>query len=311
VGWRPILGPKMRAATDRKFETTPERLKRGEYLVEHVSACFGCHTQFDAKHGALAYTKPKGSGSVFIDEPNFKVVAPNITPDPQTGIGNWTDDEVARAIREGVTRDGRALFPGMPYQNFHDMSDEDLASIVVYLRSMPAVNNDPGTTQLPFPVSRLINSAPQPVTRSVPQPSPSDPVAYGKYLVGAVGVCSDCHTPLDKHGQPIKGMYLAGGNIFTDSGHAVATANITPDPTGISYYDENLFVSMMRTGNVKARKLDAMMPTALFSGMTDDDLKSIFAYLRTIPPVKHHLDNTDPPTLCKIDGNMHGLGNQN
>jgi hypothetical protein len=311
VGWRPFLGPRTRPVTDRKFEATPERLNRGEYLVEHVSLCFGCHTQFDAKNGTVTFTKPKGSGSKMTEQGSFVIVAPNITPDPQTGLGSWTDDEIARAIREGVSRDGHTLFPMMPYQNFRHMSDEDIASVVVYLRSIPAANNNAGRTQVPFPVSRLINGAPEPVTAPVPQPNPDDAVNYGKYLVSAVGDCDGCHTPRDAHGQAIPGMDLGGGNIFTDSGHAVATANITPDPSGIAYYDENLFVNVMRTGVVKARKLDPMMPTTLFSGMTDHDLKAIFAYLRTVPPAKHRVDNTEPPTHCRIDGQMHGGGDKN
>jgi mono/diheme cytochrome c family protein len=312
VGWRPIIGPRKRTVTERRFEATPERLKRGEYLVEHVSLCYGCHTSFDAKGKEVPQLLgAKGTGRVMADQGGFRVVAPNITPDPETGIGKWTDDELARAIREGIARDGRALFPMMPYRSFRNMSDEDLASVIVYLRSQPGAHNDPGKTQLPFPVSRLINSAPQPVTTAVSASNPANPVAYGKYLVTAVGVCGDCHTPRDQHGQPMAAMQLAGGNIFDESGRAVASANITPDPSGISYYDEAMFVQVMRTGLVKGRKLNVMMPTWAFAGLTDQDLQAIYAYLRTIPPAHHRIDNTEKPSLCKIDGQMHGLGEMN
>ncbi|HYL94616.1 MAG TPA: c-type cytochrome [Terriglobales bacterium] len=311
VGWRPIIGPRKRQVTSRQFQATPERLKRGEYLVEHVSLCYGCHTTFDAKDKDMPQLlAAKGSGRVMVDQGGFRVVAPNITPDLETGIGKWTDDELARAIREGIARDGRALFPIMPYHSFSHMADEDLASIIVYLRSQPPAHNNPGTTHIPFPVSRLINSAPQPVG-TVAAPDPSNAVAYGKYLVTAVGVCGDCHTPRDQHGQSIAGMYLAGGNIFDESGKAVASANITPDPSGISYYDETMFVRVMRTGSVKGRKLNVMMPTWAFDGMTDQDLKDIYAYLRSIPPAHHRIDNTEKPSLCKIDGQMHGMGAMN
>jgi mono/diheme cytochrome c family protein len=311
VGWRPFIGPQKRALTARHFEPTPARLKRGEYLVEHISLCYGCHTAFDAKdRDTPQFLEAKGAGRVMADQGDFRVVAPNITPDPETGIGNWTDDELARAIREGIGRDGRALFPMMPYKSFRHMSDEDLASVIVYLRSQPPAHHDPGKTHLPFPVSRLINSAPQPVT-TVAAPDSANPVAYGKYLVTAVGVCGDCHTPRDSHGQPIAGMSMAGGNIFDDSGHPVASANITPDPSGISYYDEALFVRVMRTASVKGRKLNVMMPTWAFNGLSDQDLKAIYAYLRTLPPVRHRIDNTEKPSLCKIDGQMHGMGEMN
>ena len=308
VGWRPVIGPRKRSLTDRRFQPTPERLKRGEYLVEHVSLCYGCHTDFDAKGKDVPQLlEAKGAGRVMADEGGFRVVAPNITPDPETGIGNWTDDELARAIREGVARDGRALFPMMPYRSFRHMSDEDLASIIVYLRAQPPAHHNPGITHLPFPVSRLINSAPEPVS-TVAAPDTANAVAYGKYLVTAAGICGDCHTPRDAHGQPIEGMYMAGGNIFAEGGTPVATANITPDASGISYYDEGLFVQMMHTGTVKGRKLNVMMPTWAFNGMTDQDLKAIYAYLRTIPPARQRIDNTEKPSLCKIDGQMHGMG---
>jgi mono/diheme cytochrome c family protein len=312
VGWRPVFGPKKRALTDRHFESTPARLQRGEYLVENVSLCFGCHTPFDAKgRDVPLFTAAKGSGQTLADKDGFKVVAPNITPDPDTGIGRWTDDELARAIREGIGRDGRALFPMMPYGNFRNMSDDDLASIIVYLRAQKPVRNVPGKTKLPFPVSRLINTAPQPVNAPVPAPDGSNAVAYGKYLAGAVGDCNGCHTPRDNHGQAIPHMDLAGGNLFPESGVTVASANLTPDPSGIAYYDEATFIEVMRTGHVRGRKLNVMMPWWAFKNMTDADLKAIYAYLRTLPPVRHRIDNTETATLCPIDGQKHGLGNKN
>lgn len=311
VGWRPILGPRKRALTTRHFGPTPERLKRGEYIVEHLALCYGCHTAFDAKGKNMPqFLEAKGAGRIMADQGDFRVVAPNITPDPETGIGNWTDDELARAIREGISRDGRALFPMMPYKTFSHMSDEDLASVIVYLRSQPAARHQLPKTHLPFPVSRLINNAPQPVT-TMAAPDPSNTVAHGQYLVAGAGICGECHTPRDSHGQPVAGMYMAGGNIFDEGGRAVASANITPDPSGISYYDQALFLQMMHTGSVRGRKLDVMMPTWAFGGLNDQDLKAIYAYLRTIPPAHHRIDNAEKPSLCKIDGQMHGMGELN
>ena len=113
VGWRPFLGPKTRAMTDRKFEATPERLKRGTYVAEHLAACTDCHTPFEtAPGGSENMLHKKGSGQIF-PLPGFPgtLVAPNITPDPETGVGKWTDDELARAIREGVDREGQHAFP--------------------------------------------------------------------------------------------------------------------------------------------------------------------------------------------------------
>ena len=153
IGWRPLIGAKKRAVTDRKFEVTPARLARGKYLVDGVNGCFGCHTDADwSKPGAPPVEGREGSGHIWSDQDMPWLVSPNITPDKETGAGNWTDDTLARAIREGIGHDGRALFPMMPYRHYREMSDEDLASIIVYLRSVPPVKNQLPATQ---PVSTL------------------------------------------------------------------------------------------------------------------------------------------------------------
>jgi predicted HAD superfamily phosphohydrolase len=106
-------------------------------------------------------------------------------------------------------------------------------------------------------------------------------------------------------------MDFAGAMIFKGPWGEVASANITPDATGISYYDENLFVESMRTGFVHARKLNQIMPWSIFRNLTGEDLNAMFAYLRTLKPVSHRVDNTEPPALCKLCGMRHGLGGQN
>lgn len=311
IGWRPIIGAKARPLTDRKFERTPERMARGKYLVESVMGCLGCHSLADAslpgappKHGA------EGGGVSWAEAGIPWLVAPNITPDAETGAGNWTDDQLARAIREGIGHDGRALFPIMPYQNYRQMSDEDLASVIVYLRSMPPVRNQLPQTKIPFPLSRLIQGVPQPVEGAVAQPDVSTPVKRGQYLV-TISSCADCHTPINERGERLPGMDFAGGFVQKGPAGEVASANITPDATGISYYDEALFLDVMHTGNVKARKLNPLMPWVIYKGMTDDDLKAIFAYLRTVKPIKHLVDNTEPPTPCKLCHYKHGFGERN
>lgn len=314
VGWRPIIGPKTRSVDkNKKFEVTQARLERGKYITEVTANCALCHTTFDVKNrdeGVLTGAKFSGNPK-FFDMGEFFLATPNITPDPETGIGSWTDDEIARAIREGVSRDGHTLFPAMPYGNFKNMSDEDIASVVVYLRSMQPVKHQVPRSKLPFPLSKLINNAPQPVTVAVPEPNRNDKVAYGKYVATAIGDCNECHTPRNDKGQPLPGMEFGGGNMFTESGKKVATANLTPDPTGISYYDEAQFMETLHTGAVKGRKLDPMMPWWSYRHMTDDDMKAVFAFLRSLPPAKHRIDNNEPPTKCKIDGNEHGMGDKN
>ncbi len=310
VGWRPIIGPKVRKLTDRKFESTPARLERGAHLVR-TTGCYFCHSPHQGNNPGQAVLPGRefsGEEEPYRDLPG-RVFAPNLSPDPETGAGNWTDDQFARAIREGIGHDGRALFPMMPYRNFRHMSDEDLASIVVYIRSVPPVRNPLPQTKLIFPVNYLIRSAPQPLRESVPQPDTSDKVQWGKYLLLRSG-CGDCHTPAIK-GQDIQGMTLAGGTTLSSPAGTATAANLTPDPTGISYYDEALFIEVLRTGRVKARQLNPTMPYSETKYMTDDEIQAVFAYLRSIPPVKHRVDNSLPPTFCKLCQTKHGAGDQN
>jgi len=238
-----------------------------------------------------------------------RIVAANITPDRETGAGTWTDDQLARAIREGIGHDGRALFPMMPYQNFRHMSDEDLASLIVYMRTLPPAHHELPPTNIIFPVKYLIRAVPGPVTEAVSSPDPSDRLKWGKYLV-TMANCGECHTAMVR-GNAIPGLEYGGGFLLDGAWGVVASANITPDASGISYYDEALFLQVMRTGYVKARKLAPIMPVAEFKDLTDDDLKAMFAYLQTLKPVKHRVDNTLPPTYCKLCRHKHGGGDQN
>ena len=140
VGWRPVIGAKKRALTSRKFEVTPGRMRRGDYLVHAVMHCMGCHSKRDFKATPPVLLSKEGAGAVIFEEGSFRLVAPNITSDLETGIGKWSDDAIARAIREGIAVDGNALFPVMPYEHFRHLSDEDVASIVVLLRSVPSLS---------------------------------------------------------------------------------------------------------------------------------------------------------------------------
>lgn len=310
IGWRPIIGPRARTLTDQKFAATPARLVRGQYLVDSVLGCIGCHSEQDfSKPGAPPVANRRGAGLVWAATDTPWLVAPNITPDKETGAGNWSDDTLARAIREGIGHDGRALYPIMPYLSFQAMSDEDLAAVIVYIRSLAPVRNQLPATRIPFPSNFLTNDVPQPVTVPVPPPDQSTPVARGAYLV-RMGTCADCHTPQEK-GRPVEGMGFAGGLVLTGPTGKVASSNITPDASGISYYDENLFIRAMHEGRVGARTLNATMPWSFFAQMTDDDLKAVFAYLRTLKPVKHRVDNTVPSTYCKKCRQTHGLGDTN
>jgi len=310
IGWRPLIGPRARAVNGQHFEATAARLERGQYLVNSVMGCLGCHSDADtSKPGAPPIESRLGAGTRWADTDTPWVIAPNITPDKETGAGNWSDDTLARAVREGVGHDGRALFPIMPYRSYRSMSDEDLASVIVYIRALKPVRNQLPGIKIPFPLNFLINEVPQPLSEPVPSPDQSTPTARGAYLV-KMGACADCHTPQEK-GQAIPGLDFAGGFVLKHQTGTVASANITPDASGIAYYDEALFVRSMHEGQVGARRLNAVMPWWFYGKMTDDDLKAVYAYLRTLKPIKHRVDNAVPPTDCKLCRTKHGLGDNN
>jgi len=303
IGWRPFLGPRARAVTGRQFERTPARLERGRYLVQGLLGCESCHSEKQwTQHGAPIVPGKELAGQV-LPLPGLPgtLVAANLTPDSETGSAKWSDDEIARSIREGIGHDGRTIFPIMPYEAYRGLSDEDLASVVVFLRSVTPLRNPLPQTQVQFPVNYLVRSAPEPVTEAVTGPDPKDRVATGKYYVS---VGCGCHSA-------VQNLPFGGGETLKGPFGEATSANISPDPSGISYYDEATFVTALRTGYVGARKLNSIMPFGEFKNLTDDDLNAIFAYLRTVSPVKHRVDNTLPPTYCKVCKHTHGGGDQN
>ena len=298
-------GLKARPLTDVKFESTPERIARGKYLAEGASHCFLCHSVRDwSKPGAPPVESMKGAGSIMISEEGFMLAAPNITPDVETGAGTWTDDMFARAIREGVGHDGRPLFPLMRYEAFRNFTDEDIASVVVYLRTLPPVKNKLPKRKLPVPVQKMIVHIPVPVSKTAPEPDFSNALERGKYLV-EVGDCAGCHTSWD---TPLKPGFLGGGMHFEIPFDTAFSVNITPDKSGL-FYDEDTFLSVIKTG--KGGTLHSLMPWIAVRNYSDDDLRVIYQYLRTIKPVRHYIDNHSEPTYCKLCGQMHGLGNMN
>jgi len=144
ISWLALRKPASRPASTEKIEATPARVARGEYLVEHVSDCLGCHSDHLDTFGYPVKPGTEGQGGFIFDRnlgfPGV-VAAQNITSDPADGLGNWTDGEVLRAIREGVDRKGDALFPMMPYQHLRHMSDDDAKAVVAYLRTLKPVHN--------------------------------------------------------------------------------------------------------------------------------------------------------------------------
>lgn len=145
IGWRPIIGPRRRTLTARQFESTPLRLARGKYLVQNVTLCILCHSEHNFKAPGAPVIEGALLAGAHIEEEGLPgdVYSANLTPDPETGAGGWSDDQWARAIREGIGHDGRALFPMMPYEHFRSMSDEDLAAVIVYLKTVPQGETSP------------------------------------------------------------------------------------------------------------------------------------------------------------------------
>src|ERR1041385_8502103 len=167
--------PESAPPSNIKVDMSPARVERGKFLFQVMADCDGCHSQRDfTRFGGPVVESGRGRGFVFPPQMGLPgtVVAPNITPDPETGIGRWTDGEKIRAIREGVGRDGRALFPMMPYTNYRKMSDEDAQKLVAYMNTLAPVRNPLPITVMRFPVSLMIKGVPAPAG-SVPPPDPA------------------------------------------------------------------------------------------------------------------------------------------
>lgn len=261
-----------------------------------------CHSKHrDDLYGWPAIPATYGQGGFSFDQklglPGV-IQAQNITSDPETGIGSWTDGEVMRAIREGVARNGRALFPMMPYEQLRALSDEDTRSVVVYLRSLPPIKKAIPDPVLDFPVSLLVRLSPQPVDGPVPDVKQEDHLALGKYLV-TISSCVVCHTN-QVRGRPVKGMEYAGGWVLEMPWGRLVTPNITPDPeTGIGNMTKEAFIGRVKSfaslGEVPAPKArNTIMPWLEFAHMPEEELGAIYDYLRTVPPVKNKIENVFP-----------------
>lgn len=268
-------------------DTSPEGVAHGEYLVRHVIGCGGCHGE-----GAAADDSPEaiiehvlnapltGSFLEVQDGPiSFVFAPPNLTPDDETGLGTWTDAEIARAIREGLGKDGVALVI-MPSSEFHGMSDEDVADIVGYLRSLEPVRNDIPPVDGNAPAKGLIalgafgpRPLGEPITEPVLAPQ-AGTVEYGEYLMSFAS-CTLCH-----------GESLSGSTEPQVEGQPNA-ANLTPGGELAGWTEED-FLTTLRTGvNPAGRELDGVaMPWEIFKDMTDEDLGSIFMYLQTLPALE-------------------------
>jgi uncharacterized protein (TIGR02246 family) len=316
VGYLYLRKPAQAQPSAIRVRRTPERIARGRFIFEVLADCDGCHSQRDfTRVGGPVVPSGRGRGNVLsalVKGLPGTVVAPNITPDPETGIGAWTDGEKIRAIREGVDRNGRALFPMMPYAGFRNMSDDDVESLVAYLDTLPSICYPLPATTLDFPVGLMIKSEPRPAS-GVAQPNHADRVQYGEYLVTVAG-CGHCHTPTDR-GQPVPGKLFAGGQVFATAMGTVVSANLTPDnETGIGRWSARYFLQKFEdyrdyatAGPPKLAGPDAftLMPWLSLSRLPAEDLDAIYAYLRTVKPVSNAVDTH--PEAAALSTPLHKL----
>ncbi len=280
-------------------DMSPERVERGRYIFTSIAHCDSCHSEHEyTKLGAPVKADRRGVGQVMpIKDLPGRIVASNITPDPQTGIGTWTDGEKIRAIREGISKNGHMLFPLMPYGNYRYMSDDDVESLVAYLNSLPAVRNEMPKTEVAFPVSMFVKSAPRPVEGKITAPKPGDGDRYGEYLV-TLASCEECHTPMVR-GEPDTSMRYAGGRVFATPYGTVVSANITSDPeTGIGKWEFQRFYDRVQsyrqyhateTPDAGPDKF-TLMPWHGLAGLSDQDLTAIFGYIKGRAPIVHKVE---------------------
>jgi len=260
----------------------PALLDRGRYLVETAAFCGACHTT-RGSNGQLLPGMELAGGRVFAER-GFHAVAPNITPDPETGVGRWSDAEVAAAIRDGRRPDGSIIGPPMPLALYHGISDRDLAAMVAYLRTVPPVQHAvTERSTYPFPLVPY-----DPTVASVLDPPADDPVARGAYLAGPVSHCMDCHTP-PLPGERRDWSRMGVGGVPLEGPWGVVLArNITSSKEyGIGGWSDEQIIRAITTGvSADGRRLLPPMGgrASVWARLTERDLHDIVAYLRSLPP---------------------------
>jgi mono/diheme cytochrome c family protein len=276
--------PEIAASTDSAV------VARGQYLVRTAVNCAMCHGDTTRQADRNRGDDVPLSGGFHWDIPPGTFYARNITPDPETGIGSFEDKAIARALRHGVGNDGRALLPFMELQG---LTDEDLTAVISYLRTQPPVQN-------PIPAHRynLLGSVVKATVLANPVGPEHPPTATsprgatlenGRYLAESVSLCWACHTQRDPATGQITGPRYGGATGFvekTGDAYTWSPPNLTSDPetgrTGRMSEDE--FVARFRAGRVIP---GSPMPWQSLGRMEEDDLRAIYRYLKSLPPVKN------------------------
>lgn len=270
-------------------------IKRGEYLANHVAACFSCHADRDwSKYSGPAKVGTRGSGGQAWTKETTgfpgKIYATNISP---AAYKNVSDSEFLRAITAGMAPDDTPLFPTMPYRLYGRAGLDDMGAITSYLRTIPAVEQTFPERELSGPLPLLVRAMPMEPIFEEPSGAPGS-AKYGEYLAN-LAMCTFCHSQ-DKRGELLPGLEHAGDKPFQlPSGGTVYSSNITPDKeTGIGNWTADAFVTRFKafTPQVVAQtsiapgEKNSPMPWADFSGMSDEDLRAIFAFLQEKPAVR-------------------------
>ncbi|MBC7920651.1 MAG: c-type cytochrome [Ferruginibacter sp.] len=289
------------------IKATAARIERGRYLANHVSVCLDCHSTRDWRRFSgppVPGTLGKG-GDRFGPEMGFPgtFYARNITP---AGVGRWTDGELFRAITAGVDRHGKALFPLMPHPAYGRMDPEDVKAMVAYVRTLKPIASQPPPSKADFPMNFILNTLPRKPDFEN-RPDPGNAIAHGRYLVNAAA-CTDCHTK-QVEGKPVAGMAFAGGVEFNVPGAVIRSANLTPDAeTGLGRWTKAAFVARFKAHDpargyvphpVGMGERQSVMPWTMYAGMTESDLGAIYAYLRTLKPVRHPVKTFATPATAK------------
>ena len=277
----------------------PAIIEQGRYLVYGPAACAYCHVPKEQWTTLDAGSELALTGNHVFRLPFGDLYSPNLTPDVETGIGRRSDAEVAQILRYGIRADGRAAFPLMEY---HDVSDEDLTAIVSFLRSQPAVRHavpEHDLSLLGKAMMAFVIEPTGPVSSPAGAPAAAmASVARGDYLANSVSSCAPCHTDRDPRSGSLVGPRFAGGqrmDVAADATKVFVPPNLTPDSTTspIGEWTAEQFVARFRQGEMVK---GTPMPWGAYARMTDNDLRSVFMYLRTLPPVAHL---TGPPIQDK------------
>lgn len=256
-----------------------DAVARGDYLVNSIMGCGNCHTP---QGPAGPDISRRLAGGMAIEEPGlFTAQVPNITQDAATGIGAWTDGQIATAIRDGLRPDGSLIGPPMPMALYRGISDDDLAAIVAYLRTVPAVANAVPKSVYAIPLPPAYG----PPVGHVAAVLPGDGLAYGAYLAGPLGHCVECHTPMGPAGQAdLAGRLGAGGRSFNGPWGVSVSANITPAGDVAAYSDAQLKAAITTGLRPDGSRMMPPMGYGYYARMTDADLQALIAWLRSLPP---------------------------